>query len=246
MTTWIVGDIHGCSEELGELVSRLELGDGDTLVSVGDLFHRGPDPIGVKDIFQEVGGKFILGNHELRVLDRFRLGPKLADGSDRPELVSEFGELDGLDLAGDGMRSCNVMPEHRAEVLRFLQGHMGFYLENTGLDRAGPTKDGQPWCVVHAGLVPGKAPGDSTPKELVSLRRLRGHGRPYWYEVYTGPNLILFGHTPSKIPRAKRVGGRLVALGLDTACVYGGKLTAYSPELDEFVQVDAKRKYVDA
>jgi diadenosine tetraphosphatase ApaH/serine/threonine PP2A family protein phosphatase len=61
--------------------------------------------------------------------------------------------------------------------------------------------------------------------------------------VYTGPNLILFGHTPSRIPRAHHHGGLLVALGLDTACVYGGKLTAYSPELGEFIQVDADRTY---
>jgi hypothetical protein len=40
-----------------------------------------------------------------------------------------------------------------------------------------------------------------------------------------------------------RANGRRVALGLDTGCVYGGKLTAYSPELDELRQVAAKRAY---
>jgi serine/threonine protein phosphatase 1 len=243
MPTWIIGDIHGCSDELAELIDKLNLGPEDTLVSVGDLFHRGPNPIGVLDLFVQAGGVFILGNHELRVLERFRLAPHKTDCSDRPAFCTEFGELEPDDLAGDGRRPFEAVPERRADVLRFLQGHAGFYLENTALAKAGTTKDGRPWCVVHAGLVPGKHPGMCEVEEIVSVRRLPGRGRPYWYEVYSGPNLILFGHTPSKIPRARRVGGNLVALGLDTGCVYGGKLTAYSPELDEFVQVDAKAAY---
>lgn len=243
MATWILGDIHGCPDELAKLLTRLELGAHDTLVSVGDLFHRGPDPIGVLDLFTEAKGIFILGNHELRVLARFGLAPSLSDGSDRPPYREDFPELEPEDLAGDGARPCDVIPERRADVLRFLQGHSGFFLEHTSLPHAGPTKDGRPWCVVHAGLPPGRHPSTVEAEELVSLRRLDARGRPYWYEVYTGPNLILFGHTPSKIPRVKRVGSKTVALGLDTGCVYGGKLTAYSPELDEFVQVDARKTY---
>jgi len=243
MATWILGDIHGCPEELAEMLSRLNLGAEDTLLSVGDLFHRGPDPIGVLDLFTEAKGLFILGNHELRVLERFGLAPSLADGSDRPPFREDFPDLEPEDLAGDGLRPCDVVPERRADVLRFLQGHSGFFLEHSSVPKAGLTSDGRPWCAVHAGLPPGKDPSSAEPQELASLRRLPVRGRPYWYEVYTGPNLILFGHTPSKIPRVKRVGSRTVALGLDTGCVYGGKLTAYSPELDELVQVDARKSY---
>ncbi len=243
MTTWIVGDVHGCSLELRELIEKLDLGADDTLVSVGDLFHRGPDPIGVVDAFESVGGRFILGNHELRVLERFRLAPKKADGSDRPPERLEFPTIEPEDLAGDGRRPCDVVPERRADLLRFLQRHDGFFLEDAGVAGSGKSADGRAWCVVHAGLVPGRAPNTLEPEELVSIRRLPARGRPYWYEVYEGPNLILFGHTPSKIPRARRARGRLVALGLDTGCVYGGKLTAYSPERDEFRQVTARETY---
>ena len=243
MATWIVGDIHGCSDELEKLLAKLQLGPADSLLSVGDLFHRGPDPIGVLDLIVEAGGRFILGNHELRVLDRFGLAPTQTDSSDRPARVEEFGPLDEEDLDGDGRRPCSVVPERRADVLRFLQGHSGFYLENSDLESAGTTPDKRSWCAVHAGLIPGRHPATVGIEDLVSVRRLASRGRPYWYEVYNGPVLVLFGHTHSKIPRSKRVGGKLMALGLDTGCVYGGKLTAYSPELDELVQVDAKRAY---
>ena len=78
------------------------------------------------------------------------------------------------------------------------------------------------------------------------MRRLSDRGRPWWYEAYEGPALVLFGHTPSTFPRAQHAHGRLVALGLDTGCVYGGRLTAYSPELDDFASVPARRAYTDA
>ena len=63
MTSWIVGDIHGCAEELALLLAELALGPGDRLVSCGDLFHRGPDPVGVMDLLAECRGAFVLGNH---------------------------------------------------------------------------------------------------------------------------------------------------------------------------------------
>lgn len=243
MATWLIGDIHGCSEELAELIAALELGPDDRVLSVGDLFHRGPDPAGVIDVLTEAQATFIVGNHELRVLERFGLDPSASDGSDRPPLRTDFPPLEDDDLAGDGKRACIVAPERRAEVLVFLQGHAGFYAESGTFPGAGPTKDGRPWCAVHAGLPPGRAPQQAAPNELACLRRLRQRGNPFWYEVYAGTNLIVFGHTPGRVPRARRVNGRLVTLGIDTGCVYGGSLTAYSPELDEFRQVAAKRAY---
>lgn len=243
MTTWIVGDPHGCAQELNTLIERLGLVEGDQLLIVGDLFHRGPDPAGVMDLMQAANAKFILGNHELRILQRFQLDPKCADARDRPALRTDFPELREEDLAGDGGSICRVPADRRAEVVTFLQGHEGFFLENSDMPSAGRTPDGRPWCAVHAGMIQGKSPRETEPEQLVSMRRLSGRGRPYWYEVYTGNCLILFGHTPSQIPRAHRVQGRLVSLGLDTGCVYGGSLTAYSPELDEFTQVAAEAVY---
>ena len=243
MATWVLGDIHGCAQELRRLIDDLALGEDDRLVSVGDLFHRGPDPAGVMDALREANALFLLGNHEYRVLERFDLAPLDAAAEERPPLRTDFDELEDDDLAGDGSKPCIVAPERRADVLEFLQSHAGYFLESSALEGAGRTRDGRAWCAVHAGIVPGRSPASSRPSDLIRLRRLSTRGRPFWYEIYGGPNLILFGHTPSKVPRAHRHGGRLVALGVDTGYGYGGKLTAYSPELDEFRQVKAERAY---
>ncbi len=246
MATWVVGDIHGCSDELARLVDHLRLAPEDRLVSCGDLFHRGPDPVGVMRILRELRVPFVLGNHELAVLRRIGVAPHSVAREDRPPLRTRFPALDEEDLDGDGHTFCRVDPEHRATMLEFLQGHSGFFLRSGDIAGAGPTRDGRDWCVVHAGVAPGSTPESSSVRELTSLRRLEGRGNPWWYEEYDGNELVLFGHTPSSVPRLHSVRGRTLAIGLDTGCVYGGKLTAYSPELDEFRTVSARRAYVRA
>ncbi|HYT49027.1 MAG TPA: hypothetical protein VEL78_01460, partial [Pyrinomonadaceae bacterium] len=66
----------------------------------------------------------------------------------------------------------------------------------------------------------------------------RRKGLP-WYDVYRGPKTILFGHWPSKEPRRAAH-----AIGLDTGCVYGHRLTAYIIEAREFVSVPARMTLV--
>jgi serine/threonine protein phosphatase 1 len=61
----IIGDIHGCHDELLELLDRVALTGDDVLVSVGDLVDRGPEPGKVVRLFRErPGAVVIMGNHE--------------------------------------------------------------------------------------------------------------------------------------------------------------------------------------
>lgn len=62
----MVGDVHGCSDELDRLVTR---SGADRVVLVGDLFTKGPDPAGVWDLVQEHAMTAVLGNHEQRLLE---------------------------------------------------------------------------------------------------------------------------------------------------------------------------------
>jgi serine/threonine protein phosphatase 1 len=65
MNTLIIGDIHGCFEELLELLDRAAIGQDDVVVSVGDVVDRGPDPGAVIDFFRARPNAVVLmGNHE--------------------------------------------------------------------------------------------------------------------------------------------------------------------------------------
>ena len=47
MSRYVIGDIHGCADELRYLVEALPLARGDRLVFLGDYIDRGPDSRGV-------------------------------------------------------------------------------------------------------------------------------------------------------------------------------------------------------
>ncbi|MBA2646346.1 MAG: metallophosphoesterase, partial [Pyrinomonadaceae bacterium] len=49
--TIVVGDIHGCFDELSDLLDKAELGEGDSIVSVGDLIVKGPKNREVMELF---------------------------------------------------------------------------------------------------------------------------------------------------------------------------------------------------
>ena len=67
---WVVGDIHGYYDSFLGLVSKLNLDDGDLVISIGDMIDGGPESVGVVDFFIE-NDQFlaILGNHEQMLLD---------------------------------------------------------------------------------------------------------------------------------------------------------------------------------
>src|SRR5262250_33966 len=65
MRTLIIGDIHGCYDELRDLFDAVALVADDRVVSVGDLVDRGPQPGEVVRWFRErAGAVVIMGNHE--------------------------------------------------------------------------------------------------------------------------------------------------------------------------------------
>jgi hypothetical protein len=90
-----------------------------------------------------------------------------------------------------------------------------------------------------------------SPDLLMNMRTLRPDGtgsrRPddgvLWGARWPGPELVVFGHhATAGLQRHPH------AVGLDTGCVYGGKLTAYVLPDDRFVSVPARQVYapVDA
>src|SRR5688500_18400568 len=66
--TVIVGDVHGCREELDALLDKVGFATGDRLIFVGDLVARGPASLGVLDIARRTGAVIVRGNHEEKLL----------------------------------------------------------------------------------------------------------------------------------------------------------------------------------
>ena len=94
------------------------------------------------------------------------------------------------------------------------------------------------FLLVHAGINPDTGLAGSTPDELVYIRTWPPTGGiegPRWHDhLAPGGKLIVFGHdAPAglviKRPPGAAPDSRPYLVGLDSACVFGGSLSAYPP-----------------
>lgn len=75
--TLVVGDVHGCRQELEDLLEAASFRAGhDALVLVGDLVAKGPDSAGVLGLVRRLKAQAVLGNHDAHVL-KHRAGQPL-------------------------------------------------------------------------------------------------------------------------------------------------------------------------
>lgn len=104
-----------------------------------------------------------------------------------------------------------------------------------------PLLEGEGWLAVHAGLNPKAGPRHTSLRELLSIRRWprEDESCPFWWERYEGPPLVVYGHDAAR----GLVDRRPHTLGLDSGCVYGGRLTGWLLEEDRLIDVPAERAY---
>jgi serine/threonine protein phosphatase 1 len=208
--TIVVGDIHGCYDELMDLLDQLALGSNDRIVSVGDLITKGPKNREVLELFMS-DKRFatVIGNHDLALR-------RLWSGED-------------VELKASQKEANKELKHDKDRYLPFLNS-LPF------------TIDLGSHLVVHAGLRPDVELHSQTTQDLTQIRTLgedpeSKDGTP-WYQVYDGDKFVLFGHWPAAEPRRGKM-----ALGLDTGCVYGYRLTSYTVETGEFNSVGARSAY---
>jgi len=209
--TLVVGDVHGCYDELLALLAAADFRAEDRLICVGDLVVKGEKSREVLDLFmRDARFSSVLGNHD-RALLRYWQGKSVK-------------------LSWQQKRCRDELADGREAYAAYLGSLPRYIYLGTHL-------------VVHAGLRPGVPPERQSVKDLTELRTLGGHrasreGTP-WYEVYDGEWTVLFGHWPAPAPRR---GPR--ALGLDTGCVRGERLTGLFVETGELLSVPALKAYV--
>lgn len=213
-----VGDIHGCYDELQELLARVAPASDDVVVSVGDVVSKGPAPARCLDLWRERGYLAVRGNNEIKLLEEARP-------------ILRYFVRDNRDVL------------RRKDLLRFVASWplvVDFAKESV--------------TAVHGGFLPQMNVSDGDVPEFVTelrwIRRKNGDWKPVpkekrkkddvlWAEKWKGDRFVVYGHTPLREPKFDSR-----ALGLDTGCVYGGKLTAaiFDGEWST-VSVKAKMKY---
>jgi bis(5'-nucleosyl)-tetraphosphatase (symmetrical) len=237
---WIVGDVHGCVHELDDLLRRIRFDPAaDELWCTGDIVNTGPDSIGALKLWREAGGRAVIGNHDIyALLVRSGAIPRRKDNLD-----SLFKDARCDDLLAH-LRSSPAMArferDAKPRVVRVV--HAGLHPQWTDLDAIAERVGAQP-----------HDDGWLQSEDVSFMTRVRCCDRfgdrarftgkpddappPYkpWDAFYTGEELIVHGHWAMR--GSYRGSG---TMGLDSACVYGGKLTAWSIEEDRLEAVPCR------
>lgn len=216
----VIGDIHGCIDEFKTLLRLADYQPGDQVVLLGDLVAKGPDSVGVVQLAREIGARSVRGNHDHEVIRWF-------------------------EAASRGGADAVVSLEH-ARIARALGPDEHAWLMDS------------PWFIesadmghlfVHAGFIPGVKLTQQNPRLMMNMRSVLEDGTvtaknvPHcaWAKLWRGPQTVVFGHDAFRGLQQYEF-----AKGIDTGCVYGGRLTALLLPENRFISVPAKRSYVSS
>lgn len=228
----IIGDVHGCADELTELIQTLDPTQSDTVIFVGDLLDKGPDPAGAVRTARELRSTtnviLVEGNHEDKHR-RFRghEARKVETGKDNPmsdpdgEYALTTAALSAADFEFlEAAVLYHKIPEHNVLVVHGGVAPTTPELPDEApryMDLKGKTK-GLLGTLLRMRFI------DRDTGKMLALGNQKP-GDPYWADIYDGRfGTVVFGHevfddapVPATFPHA---------LGIDLGCVLGGWLAA--------------------
>ncbi|RUO89331.1 polynucleotide kinase-phosphatase [Corallococcus sp. AB018] len=237
----IIGDIHGCREELEALLAKLGYQvrpradgtpgvevrppEGRKAVFLGDLVDRGPDIPGVlrlvMDMVEAGTALCVPGNHEMKLLRKLR-GSKVNVSHGMAQTLEQLEK---------------EPPEFHQRVAKFIDDRVSHYVLDDGR-----------LVVAHAGLKESmQGRGSGRVRTFALYGETTGETDEYgfpvrfnWAAEYRGRASVVYGH--QAVLEAEWVNNTLC---VDTGCVYGGQLTALRYPERELVSVPAQRVYCE-
>ena len=266
MATYLIGDIQGCYDPLQRLLEKVNFDPAsDSLWCPGDLVNRGGGSLEVLRLLRGLGDNFImtLGNHDLYLLSEHHRYP---DGcSPNAEIKAILQAPDRLELTGWLQRKplahwsgehqvlmvhAGVIPQwtpeqtlsHAAEIERVLQSEKSkkFFkqMRKNGPRRWRDGSTGWKRRQLISNILTRIRYCDRNGKILASASGPPGSQPPPYFPWFkhkhrkTRKITIAFGHWAALGLHLKK---RL--LGLDSGCVWGGRLTAVRLEDRQIFQV---------
>lgn len=233
----IIGDVHGCYDELRELLVKLgyQFSDDEFMaqhpesrraIFVGDLVDRGPKTPDVLRLVMNMvkngSGICVAGNHDVKLMRKLRgKDVRITHG-----LAESLEQLEG------------ETAEFKAEITKFLDRLIGHYVFDAGK-----------LVVAHAGMKEQfQGRSSARVRDFGLFGETTGETDEYglpvrynWAQDYRGKATVVYGHTP--VPEPEWINKTIC---IDTGCVFGGSLTALRYPEKELVSVKAAYAYYES
>lgn len=213
MNTFVIGDIHGCTTELQELLDKAGVAEGVRIIALGDIVDRGPDSAQVLDFFSNNPSRLsLMGNHERKHVRGARHEVRLA----LSQIISreEFG------------------PAYPQALERM--GSFPLYIDLPEAILAhGYLEPGIPLEQQRDTVLCGTMSGD---------HYLRNQYEQPWYALYDGEKPLIVGHH-DHLHNGQPFIFQDRVFCLDTSCVHGGTLTGLLLPEFKIVSVPSRRDY---
>lgn len=231
----IIGDVHGCYDELYELLISMGYTlssegvmlhpEGRQAVFLGDLCDRGPKNVAVLRLVTSMvqhGSAFCVpGNHDIKLL-RYLNGRNVQLTHGLQNTVDELTQ---------------ESQAFRTDVAKFLNSLVSHYVLDEGR-----------LVVAHAGIKEHfQGRGSTRVRDFCLYGETTGetdeYGLPFrldWTNEYRGRAMVVYGHTPQVEPSILNN-----TYCIDTGCVFGGKLTALRYPERVFVSIKSQKVYYE-
>ncbi|MCT6923782.1 polynucleotide kinase-phosphatase [Metasolibacillus sp.] len=238
----VIGDIHGCYDEMMALIEKLGYREdnglyihpeGRKLISVGDIMSRGPKSLATMQFWLkqiEAGLSFMTDSNHGWKIARWLEG-RAVQLSHGDELVEQ--EIQQFEII-HGIEETKALKERLAKMLLRAPSH--YLIKENGIGKA---------VITHAGIRDryiGK--NSSRIRDFCRYGDVVGteaNGRPIradWYADHQTSELIIWGHEPKLKPLKMNN-----TVNIDQGVVFGGQLTAFRYPESTFEAVTAYENY---
>ncbi len=198
---FVIGDIHGCAEELHLLLDKLPLTPTSRIVFVGDYIDRGENSKEVINTILNLQNYYqvttLMGNHEAMFMD----------------FLEDPGSTEAGAFIYNGGSATLASYANQSGKYSIPEEHLDFFTKLSFFSQT------ESFFFVHAGVP------DVPLKNIVAAKHkddLLWVREPFFKSSFKWEKIVVHGHTP--VPKVEVTSKRI---NVDTGCVYENMLTAF-------------------
>ena len=196
----VIGDVHGCLEELQDLLREVKYYPGDLVVLLGDLVAKGPKSVDVVRLAMDIGALAVRGNHDHELVRQAIIYKEKSEKSNKWMSITD--EKATTSIYDNNFKVNTRVQQHLELALQLNSRELNWIAELPYFIRSVDLGS----VFVHAGFKTGKRLQEQDPWVMMTARSNLPDGRMSprcfnkypWAPSWRGPLTVYFGHDAAR------------------------------------------------